>query len=96
MSALYFALTKQFLQPLPLLLLLVGVSLAALSRRRRLSALAPFLALFAACTPVMVYPVAGALEWHHSPLAVVPPDVAALVVLGVGINALGNSAFDLN
>ena len=45
MSALYFALTKRFLQPLPLLLLLVGVSLATLSHRflrRRLSALRRF------------------------------------------------------
>jgi uncharacterized SAM-binding protein YcdF (DUF218 family) len=91
MTAVYFAVTKILLQPLPLLLLMVGAGLGSLFRRygwrRRLCALAPLLALAAASTPAVVFPIVGALEWRYPPLKVVPSDAVALVVLGGGILA---------
>ena len=89
MSALYFALTKIALQPLPLLLILVGVSLATLCRRHpwrqrtlRFRAYSrPDRRLHARRGA----PVVGLLEWPHPSLTAIPPDAVALVVLGGGI-----------
>ena len=91
MSALYFALTKIILQPLPMLLILVGAGLISLCRRygwrRRLCALAPFVGLVAICTPAVVYPVIGARMARILRSRLFPRTPRRFVVLGGGIVA---------
>lgn len=90
-SILYFTATKVFLQPLPLLLLLIGAALVHLwrrrleHRRRLLLVIVPFAVLVLSTLPVVTYPLLGSLEWGFAPLARRPLDSQALVVLSGGI-----------
>ena len=91
MGPIYFTLTKIFLQPFPLLLLLVGLALANLWRKRRerrrrlLLPTVPFLLLVVSSVPAVVYPLVGFLEWPYPPLAKRPSEIDAIVVLSGGI-----------
>jgi uncharacterized SAM-binding protein YcdF (DUF218 family) len=89
---LYFVATKVFLQPLPLLLLVIGAALANLWRRRQerrgrlLLLTVPFGVLVLSSLPAVVFPLIGTLEWRFPPLAERPGDAEALVVLSGGIH----------
>jgi uncharacterized SAM-binding protein YcdF (DUF218 family) len=87
----YFIITKQFLQPLPLLLLLLGMAIANLwrkrreSRRRLLLLTVPFVILVLTTIPAVIFPLVGTLEWRYPPLASRPEDADAIVVLSGGM-----------
>ncbi len=91
MGPLYFTITKVFLQPLPLLLFVLGAGIINLwwkrkeSRRRLLLVTTPFLGLLAASTPALIYPLLGTLEWRFPPIEGRPAGTEAIVVLAGGI-----------
>src|SRR5712691_8416137 len=78
----------QFLQPFPLLLLLTGVALANLWRKRRetrgrlLLLTVPYLLLLLLSLPMSSYLLLGSLEWQYPAAETRPDDVEAIVVLG--------------
>lgn len=77
-----------FLQPFPLLLLLTGVMLANLWRKRRetrgrlLLVTVPYLLLLLLSLPMSAYLLLGSLEWQYPAVETRPDDVQAIVVLG--------------
>ncbi len=90
-GTMYSIVTKTFLQPMVLLLLLVGAAIANLWLRRResrgrlLLLTIPYLVLVLASTPAVVFPLLGTLEWQVPPLSARPTDADAIVVLGGGV-----------
>ncbi len=87
----YFVITKIILQPLSLLLLLVGAAVVNLWRKRResrgrlLLLTIPFGVLVLTTLPAVIYPLLGTLEWRFPPLVNRPGDAEAIVVLAGGI-----------
>jgi uncharacterized SAM-binding protein YcdF (DUF218 family) len=87
----YFTLTKDLLQPFPLIFLVAWLIIADLWRRRResrgrlISMTVGLAALTLLCTPAVIYPALGTLEWGYPPLARRPESADAIVVLGGGI-----------
>lgn len=87
----YFLITKCVLQPLTLLLLLLGLGLVVLWRKRQagrrllLLLTLPFCALVAITIPAVAYLMLGTLEWRYPPLKGRPSDAQAIVVLSGGI-----------
>src|SRR4051812_36525501 len=87
----YITLTKDLLQPFPLVSLLGCLLTAALWGRRRegrgrLSSLtAALAALTLLCMPAAVYLALGSLEWGYPPLPRRPEGAGAIVVLAGGI-----------
>jgi uncharacterized SAM-binding protein YcdF (DUF218 family) len=87
----YTLLTMTLLQPLAVLLIVVGVGLFrarrvgkdGVARRPRL-ALTAWALLYLISTPAVVHLAQGSLEWLNPPLAQRPGDVEAIVVLGAG------------
>lgn len=91
LSPFVFLARNILVRPLPLLLLLCGLALADLwrrrveSRRRLLLLTIPFVMLVIATMPAAVRPVLGSLEWPYPPLSGRPEDAGAIVVLSGGI-----------
>jgi len=91
LSPFVFLARSILLRPLPFLLLLCGLALANLwrrrveSRRRLLLLTIPFVMLVIATIPAAVHPVLGSLEWPYPPLSGRPADAEAIVVLSGGI-----------
>ena len=81
----------EFLQPFPLLILVMAVGLAWLwrkhrdLRRRLLWVLVPFLLLLLLSLPAVAYFLQGSLEWRFPPLERRPADREAIVVLGSAV-----------
>jgi uncharacterized SAM-binding protein YcdF (DUF218 family) len=78
---------EQLLRPYTLLLIVMGLGLAALwwrrkeSRRKLCLVTVPFLLLLAVSTPFLSYYVMGLLEWRYPPLHERPAETQAIVVL---------------
>jgi uncharacterized SAM-binding protein YcdF (DUF218 family) len=89
-GTMYSIITKVVLQPMFLLLLLVGAAIVNLWFRRRetrgrlLLLTIPYVVLVLACMPAVVFPLLGTLEWQVPPLSARPTDADAIVVLGGG------------
>jgi uncharacterized SAM-binding protein YcdF (DUF218 family) len=89
----YFLVTKYLLQPLPVLLFVIGATIARLWLKRgsgggrgALAVLTvAFLALTLTAVPAVTYPLFGSLEWSYPPLRYRPDRVDAIVVLAGGI-----------
>lgn len=87
----YFIVTKVLLQPFPLLLLIAGIVIVDLWRRRResrwrLGVLTfAYLALTLCCIPAAVHLALQSLEAPYPPLQRRPTDAGAIVVLSGGI-----------
>ena len=87
----YFLLTKILLQPFPMLLLLAGVVIANLWRRRleskwRLAVLTfAYAALAFFCLPAVTFIYLKPLEAPFPPLQRRPTDAGAIVVLAGGL-----------
>ena len=80
------------LQPHVVLYLLMVYALVRLwrrpeaSRRLLLCLTVPFVLLSVACLPVVAYLALGSLEWNYPPLAKLPADAQAIVVLSGYVN----------
>jgi uncharacterized SAM-binding protein YcdF (DUF218 family) len=78
------------IQPYTLLILLIGLAILNLWRRRResravlLAVTVPFGLLYVLSLPVTSHLAVGSLEWQYPPLGEVPPDADAIVVLSAG------------
>jgi uncharacterized SAM-binding protein YcdF (DUF218 family) len=87
----YFTITNIFLQPFTLLLLIMGLLIANLWRKRRerrgrlLPLTIAFAALLLTTIPAVIYPALGSLEWRFPPLLRRPDGAEAIVVLGGGM-----------
>lgn len=87
----YFIVTKILLQPFPALLLIAGVVIANLWRRRResrwwLGVLTfAYVGLVVVCMPAVTYLALKPLEGPYPPLVRRPTDAQAIVVLAGGI-----------
>jgi uncharacterized SAM-binding protein YcdF (DUF218 family) len=81
----------EVLQPLPILLILMGIVLLWLwyrgreSRRVLLVLTIPYGLLVAFSVPALAYQLRGSLEWRHGPVHDRPADVDAIVVLSGGL-----------
>jgi uncharacterized SAM-binding protein YcdF (DUF218 family) len=82
-----YALVSNLLDPLLLLLTLIAAGLAWLwvrepqARRRLAGVIAPFVLLWLACTPAVMYLAAGALEWRFPPVTDMPEAADCIIVL---------------
>ncbi len=80
-----------FLQPYPVLLLLLGLGIAELWRRRResirrlLFVTIPFVGLTILSIPAVAHLSQGMLEWRYPPTERQPGNAEAIVVLGGGV-----------
>lgn len=87
----YFVI-RQFLQPFPIVFLLLGLAVANLwrkrieSRRRLLFVTVVYWILLTLCLPLVSHLALGSLEWGVPRLAARPESCPAIVVLGGGMD----------
>lgn len=81
---------NDLLQPYTLAYFFLGAALVHFwfrrveKRRRLLLAVVPFIVLWMISTPAISYLALGSLEWQYRPLAALPEEVEAIVVLSGG------------